>query len=258
MIHPNDVSDADLDAYIDDQLTPARRIVVEDHLARHPDLAARMMADLRGRDELRLAMAADTAPPLVTIATQDAARRLESGLRRGLYFAKFRRAAAIAVLIGVGWVAHVEFKSMEGWTPTSASAMPAYVSEAARAHRTVLLRASMHSQTVQPNYDRDEIRSATAIGMPDLPEGWKVLDVQIFPSSNGPAVEMAVQVEELGTLSLFAVHPGQFDVLPATVTSGGEVTAAYWQTGEVAYALVGAVDSKALNAAAAKLAATLR
>ena len=257
-MHPNDaVSDADLDAYIDDQLTSARRIVVEDYLARHPDLAARVMADLRGRDELRLAMT-DTAPPLVTIATQDAARHLENGLRRGLYFTKLRRAAAIAALIGVGWMAHVEFKSMEGWTLASASAMPTYVSEAARAHRTVLLRASMHSQAVQPNYDRDEIRSATAIGMPDLPDGWKVLDVQIFPSSNGPAVEMAVKVEGLGTLSLFAVHPGRFDVLPATVTSGGEVRAAYWQTGEVAYALVGAVDSKALNAAAAKLAATLR
>jgi anti-sigma factor RsiW len=256
MINPNEtVSEADLHAYIDEQLTPARRIVVEDYLSRNPELAARVMADLRGRDELRLAMAERT--PVIKLATQDAASRLERGLVRGMYFAKFRRAAAVAVFVGMGWLAHVEFTSVGNWPTASASAMPAYVGEATRAHRTALLRASMHSQPVQPNYDRDEIRSMTSINMPDLPQGWAVLDVQIFPASSGPAVEMAIKAESLGTLSLFAVRPGRFNVMPATVTSGNEVTAAYWQTGDVAYALVGTAESKALNEAAARLAATL-
>lgn len=249
------ISEADLHAYIDDQLTPARRIAVEDYLSRNPKLAARVMADLRGRDELRLALSGQS--PVVRLATQDAARRLERGLARDRYFMKARRIAAVVALVALGWFAHVEFVSMGGWNGAVASTMPAYVDEAARAHRTALLRASMHSQPLQPNFDRAEIRGATGIKIPDLPQGWKVLDVQIFPSSSGPAVEMALKADALGTLSLFAVRPGRFDVMPASVTSRNDVTAAYWQIGDAAYALVGSAEPKALNEAASKLASTL-
>ena len=253
MTHPIDsISEADLHAYVDDQLTSARRIAVEAYLSEHPALAARVMADLRGRDELRLVMSEPA--PVVKIETQDAARRLERALGRDRYFMTFRKVAAVVVLIAFGWLAHVEFVSMGRWNGTAASAMPAYVGEAAQAHRTALLRASMQSQPVQPNYDREEIQAVTSISVPNLPADWTVLDVQIFPSSAGPAVEMAINAQDLGTLSLFAVRPGRFDVMPATVMSSDDVTAAYWQTGDVAYALVGAAEREALSKAATKLA----
>lgn len=257
MTNPLDpISDADLHAYVDDQLTPARRIAVEDHLAHHPELAASVMADLRVRDELRLALAEQSivaqSPP-----TQDAARRLQNALARDAFFVKLRRAAAIAALVALGWLAHIEFLSMGIGRHVAASAMPAYVDEAARAHKTALLRASMHSQPIEPNFNREEIRSATSIKMPDLPRNWDVLDVEIFPSSEGPAVEIAIKTAEFGTLSLFAVRPGRFDVMPATTASNADVTAVYWQIGDAAYALVGAAKGEALNEAAVKLAATL-
>ena len=50
------ITQADFDAYIDDQLLGARRIEVAGYLSEHPEEAARVMADLRGRDELRLAL----------------------------------------------------------------------------------------------------------------------------------------------------------------------------------------------------------
>lgn len=40
------VTEADLLAYVDGQLTPHRRLAVEAHLARHPHLADRVAADL--------------------------------------------------------------------------------------------------------------------------------------------------------------------------------------------------------------------
>lgn len=40
------VTEADLLAYVDDQLPPHRRPAVEAHLARHPEIAARIAADL--------------------------------------------------------------------------------------------------------------------------------------------------------------------------------------------------------------------
>jgi anti-sigma factor RsiW len=249
------ISDADLHAYVDEQLSPARRIAVEGYLALHPDLAARVMADLRGRDELRLVMSSQVVAP--GLALHDAARRLDKALIRDANFLKLRRVAAAVALVALGWLAHVEFTTMGSWTTATATAMPAYVEEAERAHRTAMLRASMHSQALQPNFNREEIIAATAVKMPELPQEWQVLDVQIFPSSAGPAVEMAIKADGLGTLSLFAVRPGRFSVLPATVTAHGEVTAVYWQIGDAAYALVGSADPKALSEAASKLAATL-
>src|SRR5262245_55900404 len=98
---PDTISDADLHAYVDDQLTPARRIAVEGYLSRHPSLAARVMADLRGRDELRLAVA--ELPIVVRLSTSDAARQLERALVRDRQFARLRRIAAMTVMIALGW-----------------------------------------------------------------------------------------------------------------------------------------------------------
>jgi anti-sigma factor RsiW len=256
MTHQGDpIGEADLHAYIDDQLSPERRIAVEDHLARSPELAARIMADLRVRDELRLATGEMTSA--VTLKTADAARRLERGLTRDAFFVTVRRVAAAIVLIAIGWLAHVEFLAMGNWAGVASASMPAYVDEAGRAHQTALLRASMPSQPLQPNYDAEEISAAISIRMPTLPANWTVLDVQIFPSSTGPALEMAVDAEGLGTLSLFAVRPGSFDVAPVRTTSGNDVTAVYWQIGDAAYALVGAADGDLLKEAAKKLASPL-
>jgi anti-sigma factor RsiW len=52
------ITEGDLLAYVDDQLDPARRIDVEEHLARDPESAAQVMADLKARDTLRLIHAA--------------------------------------------------------------------------------------------------------------------------------------------------------------------------------------------------------
>ncbi|MGO4839214.1 anti-sigma factor, partial [Rhizobiaceae sp. 2RAB30] len=74
------VTDADLDAYVDDQLDVGRRIDVEAFLSVRPETAARVMADLRTRDELRVALAGVRGMPRP--ATAEAARRLERGLSR--------------------------------------------------------------------------------------------------------------------------------------------------------------------------------
>ncbi|RUU56499.1 anti-sigma factor, partial [Mesorhizobium sp. M7A.T.Ca.TU.009.01.1.1] len=45
------VTDIDLDAYVDDQVDVTRRIEVEAFLSARPEAAARVMSDLRTRDE---------------------------------------------------------------------------------------------------------------------------------------------------------------------------------------------------------------
>jgi anti-sigma factor RsiW len=256
MIKPVDpISDADLHGYLDDQLAMPRRIEVEDHLARHPDVAAQVMADLRTRDALRMAF--PNPPSRARPDTAQAGRRLERGLLTGRRLGRLRRIAAVVVGLSAGWFAHAQFGAPSIGDSVASVAAPPYVDDAVMSHRTALVRAAMRSQPVGRHYDPDEIRSSTSIVLPDLPGGWRVQDVQIFPSKFGPSVEMAIATEHLGRLSLFAVRPGRFDVASAALAAKGDVTAAYWQIGEVAYALTGQADSREIERAAAGLQKTL-
>lgn len=249
------VTEADLQAYVEDQLPVARRVEVEAHLCGNPAEAMRVIADLRIRDELRLALA--DMPRFARIGTNDAARRLERGLSRDRLLRRFRQVAAVAALVGIGWLAHAGIGPIGVRQVVASTMPPAYVTDAMRSHRTALVRADMRSQPQVPNYDPAEIRAATAIVVPAFPEGWAVTDVQVFPSTFGPSVEMALRDGRLGTMSLFAVRPGNFDVVPATLVHQQDLTAAYWQVGEVAYALVAGPNARDLDDAADRLARSL-
>ncbi|MVA33386.1 anti-sigma factor family protein [Agrobacterium vitis] len=260
--HPDPILDFDLQAYIDDQLTAQRRIEVEAYLSRHPDAAARMMADLRVRDELRLGLAHDRVAFDLGAArpeTRDAARRLEQALTGVGRMAVLRRAAAVAIFIGVGWVAHSVINPFAATQVIASVPTPAFVREALQAHETTLLRESLHprqisqeqgtpgqitqgqitqGQSAAPMFDRKEIRSATGIVMPDLPSNWTIADSQIFPSAYGPSVEIAVKPKRGSEVTLFAARTGSFAVQNVTLAQTDGAKAAYWQIGEVAYALV--------------------
>lgn len=253
---PDPITETDLAIYVDDQLSPERRIAVEAYLAERPLEAARIMGYLRQRDELRLAFAvpAGTGTPRTT----EAARRLERSLRRRRFAAGLRRIAALGLLVTAGWLAHAEFGPLGVRQVEASGQPPAFVKDAVEAHRTSIIRAGMDSQPEATRYDPAEIRSATAIVMPQIPADWTVDDVQIFPSAFGPSVELAVNAGALGHVSLFAVRPGGFDVIAASLVDEEETTAAYWQVGDVAYALVtNGADRNALDSTAEELARTL-
>ncbi|MGF7158558.1 anti-sigma factor RsiW [Rhodoligotrophos appendicifer] len=248
------ITETDLHAYVDDQLEVQRRIEVEAYLSREPETAARVMADLRSRDELRLALA--DMPRIGRIGTMDAARRLERGISQDRWFTRVSRAAGLIACIGVGWVAHAQLGTLSIGTVNASTPAPRYVADARQAYQASLVRATLPSAAKSAAYDREEIRAATAIALPELPAGWTVEDAQIFPSTFGPSVEVAIKADTLGSLALFAVRPGSFDVIPATVARDGQ-TAAYWQIGEVAYVLIADVEGRKLEQVAVNLAKTL-
>lgn len=253
------VSDADLQAYVDDELDVSRRIDVEAYLSAHPTDASRVMADLRIRDELRLSLAhtpRDAMSAPARFATSEAARRLEGALSRQRFLRALRRVAAVGLLIGAGWFAHAQIGPLGVSSVVASDLPPAYLEEALRAHRTSQLRAGIVAKT-GADYDAAEIRSATAIVLPTLPKDWAVKDVQVFPSAFGPSVEMSVNTPDFGEISLFAVRPGSFDVVPATSVPREGLKAAYWQVGEVAYALVADGTARDLDRTAERLARSL-
>src|SRR5690606_8387037 len=132
------VTEWELMAYVDGQLDPKRRIAVEEHLARHPQLAAQVMDDLRGAAELRLGLS-EAAGGRPSGAVIELARRLRWRLRLRSWTVRLHRAAAAAVLVAAGWLAHM---ACGGWGPDTASAangLPLHADEAAEAYRTVIL-----------------------------------------------------------------------------------------------------------------------
>lgn len=256
MTLPRDpIVDADLDAYVDNQLDAGRRIDVAAYLSTHPDVAARVMADLRARDELRLALAGQGSTPRPE--TGDAARRLERALAGSRMLNTLRRFAAVVLLVGAGWLAHAALGPIAIGEVVASTPAPAFVDDAMRAHRTEAVRAAITSLPAAPVYNPAELRSATGIVMPALPDGWAVRDVQIYPSLYGPAVEMSVETADYGPLSLFAARTDTFDVIEPTVAETGDAAAAYFQIGEVGYAVVARAGTDRLDRAAAGLARSL-
>ncbi|WFU08374.1 anti-sigma factor [Rhizobium sp. CB3090] len=249
------VIDADLDAYVDGELTVARRVEVESYLSEHPAIAAKVMADMSIRGELRMALAGEGLA--AKAETREAARRLERGLAYGRVLGSFQRVAAVAMLMAAGWVAHTSFGAFTASEVNASVPAPAFVDDAVRAYRATVLRDTMKSQPAHAAYNPDEIRASTAIVLPELPQGWRVTDAQIYPSDFGPSVEMTIDAGEGSQLSLFAVRPGNFAVQKVSHAKRDDIQAAYWQIGEVAYALIGDGKTAELDGEAEKLARSL-
>ncbi|MDD3444627.1 MAG: hypothetical protein PHS60_04410 [Zavarzinia sp.] len=257
MMTPADpITDYDLDAFVDDQLPLARRAEVAAHLAGDPAAAARVMADLAQRDRLRLAFPVtdDHLPRAMVDAADILGHSLSTRHAGG---GRLRRFAAVFVIGALGFALHGLVGPFGASDSIASVPPPAYVEVAREAHRTAMLRAATHHGPAAP-FDAEEIRAATAIALPVPAGDWPVRDVQIFPSTYGPSVEMTFEAGGLGTLSLFAVRPGSFTVTPVTVLDAGAdgTAGAYWQLGEVAYALTGMGDPQELARIAATMAET--
>ena len=251
------ITAADLHAFVDDQLEVARRMEVEDHLARHPEIGARVMVDLRARDALGLAFGGRPAGRR-SLQVMDAARRLERGLvwrRIGL---RLRRAAAVMLLVGAGWLAHAQVGLFEIADTEASPTPPEFVEDARHSHHTALIRARMISQREAVDYDPAEILAQTGIVLPELPRDWRVMDAQVFPSRLGHSVELALDTNALGRVSIFAARTPSFRVIAPTLARSPEGSTVYWQSGELVYALTGSISEAALEKAAAQLHASLR
>lgn len=246
------VVETDLQRYIDGHISLPRRIAVEAHLAARPELAARVMQDMRLRDELTLALA--QVQPAPSPETGQAARRLSRALRWGRRSEALRRLAAVGMFLAIGWFAHAEYGAL-GIGKVSASGLPpAFVEEAIDRfdERPPVIRESSSGA-----YDPLHILAETAIALPALPDDWQVQDVAVAPSAYGPGVGLSIATPDMGSISLIALRPGVFDVVPVTIAHRGELAIAYWQIGDVAYALVTQEGAREIDEAASRLLRTL-
>lgn len=253
MVDP--ITQTDLIAYVDGELDPMRRVEVEAHLARHPEDAVLVMADLRDRDALREAFA--RLPGSGPERLRSGARRIDRAMAWQRIGNRLRRAAAIVVLVGAGWLAHTEIGTFGVPNSIASPIDPALAEEAQQARQAVQIRARAVSQRATSAYDPADLEAATGIDLPEMPADWVVRDVQIFPGRHGTGVEIEIETKDLGALSLFAKRSSGALVPEGAepVTRSGDGTTAYWRNGQTAYALSGPRDEPRLHAAATRLAA---
>ncbi len=206
------------------------------------------MADLHDRDALRASFRERMGPgPERNVAL---ARRLDRSLRWNLVTSRLKRAAAIAVLVGAGWLAHDEIGRF-GVPDTMAATVDASLVDDARQARVVArLRAATAADGTA--YDRERLKTVTGVELPPLPEGWRVRDLQVFPSRHGTGIEVTFEADLLGEVSLFATRAdGRTGPAMLGDTAEGRVLA--WTTGGNAYAVSGPQGDAVLQRAAGLL-----
>ena len=255
------ISEAELLAYVDDELPIAERIALERRLGAEPELAAGLLEDLRLRDELRLFLAEGTpvagagwpAPGRSVALARELARRLHRrmpglGLRRGLLAAS---------LVALGWFAH------QGLTPlvdqvAAAHPPPAFAEAAAEAYATMLLGMAGDGGRPAASPALPAPRSGGTVPLPSLGPELRLVGSALVPWNGGSALVTLHRAAEGAMVTLFAAEADTFAVsAPQLVRLEGGPTV-HWQHGPFTYALTGGLPAEALLTLARQAAAASR
>jgi anti-sigma factor RsiW len=246
------VTECDLQAYVDDQLDTSGRLEVADYLVRHPEVAVRVLKDLNIRDAMRAL--ADNSEQPIGPGIEDIARQVGEALSRSRRFLGLRRFASVAAVLALGVTVGLGGWQNNNITPPASAAVPVLIEEALMSHETAVVRSHMRSQPQVPHFDPVDVRKATRINVPTLPAGWRVIDVQLFPSDYGPSLQIVMDAGKKAPVSLFAARAAtELPEAPQTATLNGEVLA-YWARKGTVYVLTGEYSQAFLAAHAADLA----
>lgn len=215
-----------LAAYVEGRLPPDGRRQIEGYLAANPDLAARVMGELHRHGNV-------AAPP--SPARRRTYVRTALALGCGLLVTS-------AVLLGGHFRRDLPFL------------VPDFVEDAVVSHRTTLLRADMSSQEETPTFNAMEMRTKAKLEIPALPNGWRIMDVQLYPSDDGPSMHVLINTPQDERLTLFAVRARTSASARPELTRSDGADVIYWERGPFGYALLGARSLETLKRDAALLA----
>lgn len=243
------VSEADLQAYVDDRLPPERRADVEAHLALHADDAAKVAAWQQQAEDLRAHFAGGMDEENVSpaLAALFAAQREHSFGRTAMRIAALLVVAVLGV--GAGWYGR-------GLTPSTAG-VAALPQEAARAH-LVYSREVLHPVEVPAREEQHLVawlskRLGTALKVPSLTgQGYALVGGRLLPASSGnhTAAQFMYENRQGQRLTLY-VRSGEGEEDTSFRFAGeGSAAAFYWIDGGFGYALTGESGREALLPAA--------
>ncbi|TWA85653.1 anti-sigma factor RsiW [Azospirillum brasilense] len=281
------ISDIDLNAYVDGELDAQRRIEVEAYLEANPEEAARVMHDMRVRDEIRLFIAgpavekaepemaapepvASPAPAAAQPAVGAGAplpRRKQWGAlwrrpaaelmnraraRAANGSGRGRRAVAALCLVGLGWTAHSAVSSLSVNPVATAHAATHYITIAAQTHQQALhsgIDFKPFADAAQSLVNRlAPANPEVAVPIPQLDIGQAPDGLRTVAWDGGVAVQAAYRHGGSQLITLFASEVDRFAVTEPQAERIGNVSVAYWQVGTTVYALCGEQSEKEILA----------
>jgi anti-sigma factor RsiW len=253
------VTEAELHAYFDGELSPERRRAVEAYLAAHPGDADRLES-YRGQDMLirrayRTLAERPLSPRLLHAATQRAAPRL-----RGWWRALAGAATGLALLVvgaASGWYGH---ELLAPAAPRGES----LVADAAAAH--LVYAVEVRHPVEVPASEQAHLatwlgrRLAVPLRVPDLSEsGYELVGGRLLPAASGqPAAQLMYQDGDGRRVTLYARTSAGAEQTSFRFAREGDLSALYWRDGDVAWVLVGDLPRAELFKLAHRVYATLQ
>ena len=177
------------------------------------------------------------APARPAMRARPAPRRAAERGRRLLT----KVAAAAAMLLIGGWMA-AKTQLLSG----SGQAEEYFVTEALQSHNVDQVRKQLR-RSAPAKFNLHDVESAARIDLPILPPGWRLTDVQLFPADSGFSLQMTISNGKTDPISLFAVRDDKVAPSEPDVTMREGKTIAYWQEGDLAYALIGRETPAAMD-----------
>ncbi len=240
------ISEADLHAYVDHQLNPARRAEVELFLEQHPETAEKVRScEQINRDlqQLYNGVIEEPVPERLDIAAAGLKKRRFPGLQIAAM------AATLAIGASIGWVARDELQ------PVSSPRM-VMVDDAFTAH-VVYTPEVRHPVEVGAEEEEHLLgwlskRLKTKIRAPRLSSiGYELLGGRLLASDGEPAAQFMYQDADGNRLTLFvrAAEPKQQDTAFRYARRDG-IQGFYWVDENLGYALIGNVARPTISKAA--------
>jgi anti-sigma factor RsiW len=246
----NPVSDSDLHAYVDGQLSPELHAAVARQLEAQPEAAKRAAAYAAQREALRACfapIATEPVPPRLVLQSLIAQRLAE-------HHTGWRAAAAAAVLLAFvlggagGWVLHGRF----GTTPSELTLL---AQEAIANH--VVYAADRKRPTELGAGQRDDLarwvsnRLGRPIAPPDMSStGFHYIGGRLAATPQGPAGLFMYQNEAGARLTIFVLPLRNAADTPTRMVDVGAMDGCAWIDNGVGYTVVAPVPARELHSLA--------
>lgn len=235
---PPEVTDAELHAYVDQRLDPARRAEVETFLEGNPEAAERVRAYRTQNDLLRAAFDQVLEEPVPD--------RLAHTRSRWNLMHLTAVAASLAIGVSIGWFAHVD-------SPKRVDLAAASLTQHAAIAHVVYTPEVLHPVEVDASQEQHLVkwiskRLGKDIRAPHLSTaGFELEGGRLLPGADGPAAQFMYRNTAGERLTLY-LRTGSGDIAETAFRYAleGKISVFYWVDRNLVYALSGEIDRSRL------------
>jgi anti-sigma factor RsiW len=239
-MNTSSITDTDLHAYVDAELSAVRRAEVEAQLAADHEAAARMRAYAAQKQALRKLFdpVLDEPLPASLRALAEPPRALQTVLSRWS-LQRIAASFAIAVVSGLlGWLAHDQYRPVETLaraTPLPHQAAVAHAVFSPDMRRPVEVTAEQEDQLVTWLSKR----LGTPVRPPKLgAQGYELIGGRLLPGDSGPVAQFMYQDASGQRLTLYVSTENATNRDTAfRFAQEGPINVFYWIDGKFGYAL---------------------